>query len=64
MATFHYRRRLEREDWAKVVGAGVGAGAAVALVVIYFARIFAQRTPVRSYDADPAPDRAARGAPD
>lgn len=47
MATFHYRRELKPRDWMTIAGAGLGAGAAVALVVMYFTRIFVQKTPAR-----------------
>jgi hypothetical protein len=48
VATYHYRRKLERADELKAVGAAVGAAAGVALVAWYFARIFIQRTPLLS----------------
>jgi hypothetical protein len=46
VATYHYRRKLERADELKAVGAAVGAAAGVAVVAWYFARIFIQRTPL------------------
>lgn len=47
MATFHYRRELKPEDWVTIAEVGVGAGIGVALVVMYFTRIFLQKTPTR-----------------
>jgi hypothetical protein len=46
VATYSYRRKLEKADELKAVGAAVGAAAGVAVVAWYFARIFIQRTPL------------------
>ncbi len=47
MATFDTRRKLTRDDIAKVVGAGVGAGVTVGLVTAYVTRLLVQRERLR-----------------
>lgn len=46
MQGYTYRRRLQREEWARVVGIGVGAGIGGALLAGYLARVLMQRTPL------------------
>lgn len=51
MATFHFRRKLSRRDELRALGAAAGTAAGVGVAVLYLARIWFQRTPVR--DARP-----------
>jgi hypothetical protein len=52
--SYYYQRKLTRADLMQALGIGVVAGAAVAAVVAYVARIFIQRTPVRP-ESQPVP---------
>lgn len=51
MATFHFRRKLSRREEMRALGAAAGIGVGAGVAVLYLARIWFQRTPVR--DARP-----------
>lgn len=61
MPTFHYRRRLTREERLRALGMAGGAALGVGAVVFYFARIFLQRTPLREEGGAGAEPRALAG---
>jgi hypothetical protein len=56
MSTFDYRRKLERTDWLRLLGAAGGAGLGIAAVITYFGRLWMQRVPLPRGDE---PDAAA-----
>lgn len=60
MATFDYRRELTRREILPAIGAGVGAGLAVA----YLAQLWLRREPIspRPVAARPHPARAEESA--
>jgi hypothetical protein len=47
MSTFHYRRRLEKQEVLQLAAAAAGAGAALAGVIIYLGRIWLQQVPLK-----------------
>lgn len=51
----YYRRELSRQEKLAALGVAAGAGAGVAAVTLYLARIFLQRTPLR-----PPPESRSR----
>lgn len=55
MSTFDYRRRLDRSDWMKLLGAAGGAGLGLAAVITYVGRLWMQRVPLPR-GGDPVPD--------
>lgn len=47
MAGMYFRRELSRQEKLAALGIAAGAGAGVAVVTLYVARLFLQRTPLR-----------------
>jgi len=66
MSTFHYRRRLDRNELVMLAGAAAGAATGVATVLFYLGRIWLQKVSLKPHDrktpapVGPGPDPALR----